>query len=163
MSKHNFRETLDNESDLRKTLGYNELYNNLKNNFLVLKIHQNASQSMQIFKIFWGRPPIPPWRRGTPHTPSPWEALLPGTASAAHWCSGYFPISSWYFFHFENPGITKESTNLRKQLQVFNSSVDILRQYNYDSFSPLTWEDASDVSSAIYKSIFQMKTMFPFS
>lgn len=39
---------------------------------------------------------------------------------------------------------------MRKQLRVFNSSVDILRQYNYESFSPLTWEDASDVSSAIY-------------
>lgn len=60
MSKHNFQETLDNESDLRKTLGYNKVYNDLKNNFLVLKMHQNAPQSMQIFKIFWGRPPIPP-------------------------------------------------------------------------------------------------------
>ena len=61
MSKHNFQETLDNESDLRKTLGYNKVYNDLKNNFLVLKMHQNAPQSMQIFKIFWGRPPIRPF------------------------------------------------------------------------------------------------------
>ena len=38
MSKHNFQETLDNESDLRKTLGYNKVYNDLKNNFLVLKM-----------------------------------------------------------------------------------------------------------------------------
>ena len=163
MSKHNFRETLDNESDLRKTLGYNELYNNLKNNFLVLKIHQMHLRVCRFSKFSGGGSPYPPGGGGPPHTPSPWEALLPGTASTAHWCSGYFPISAWYIFHFENPGITKESTNLRKQLQVFNSSVDILRQYNYDSFSPLTWEDASDVSSAIYKSIFQMKTMFPFS
>jgi len=49
MSKHNFRETLDNESDLRKPLGYNKVYNDLKNNSLVLKMHQNAPQSMQIF------------------------------------------------------------------------------------------------------------------
>ena len=95
MSKHNFRETLDNESDLRKNLGYNKVYNDLKNNFLVLKMHQNSPQSMQIFKIFWGRSPIPPLQEGKPPpTPSTWEALLPGTASAAHWCSGYFPISS---------------------------------------------------------------------
>ena len=46
--------------------------------------------------------------------------------------------------------ITKESTNLRKQLKLFNSSVDILRQHDYSSFSPLTWEDVSDVNSAIY-------------
>ena len=46
--------------------------------------------------------------------------------------------------------ITKESTNLRKQLKRFNSSVDILRQNEYSSFSPLTWEDVSDVNSAIY-------------
>ena len=64
MSKHNFQETLDNESDLRKTLGYNKVYNDLKNNFLVLKMHQNAPQSMQIFKIFCGRPPIPPLQGG---------------------------------------------------------------------------------------------------
>ena len=67
MSKHNFQETLDNESDLRKTLGYNKVYNDLKNNFLVLKMHQNAPQSMQIFKIFWGRPPIPPLQEGVIH------------------------------------------------------------------------------------------------
>ena len=47
-------------------------------------------------------------------------------------------------------GVTKENTNLRKQLKVFNSSVDILRQHDYSSFSPLSWEDVSDVSSAIY-------------
>jgi len=41
--------------------------------------------------------------------------------------------------------ITKESTNLRKQLKLFNSAVDILRQRDYSSFSPLTWEDDSDV------------------
>lgn len=85
MSKHNFQETLDNESDLRKTLGYNKVYNDLKNNFLVLKMHQNAPQSMQIFKIFWGRPPIPPLlsrRSGAP-------AILK------------FPPDT--FFHFENP------------------------------------------------------------
>lgn len=46
--------------------------------------------------------------------------------------------------------ITKESSNLRKHLNLFNSSVDILRQHNYSSFSPLTWEDVSDVNSAIY-------------
>ena len=56
MSKHNFRETLDNESDLRKTLGYNKVYNDLKNNFLVLKIQQNAPQSMQFSR---GGPPYP--------------------------------------------------------------------------------------------------------
>lgn len=92
MSKHNFQETLDNESDLRKTLGYNKVYNDLKNNFLVLKMHQNAPQSMQIFKIFWGRPPIPPLQEG--ETPSPRAALPPGATVAAQWCSGYFKISS---------------------------------------------------------------------
>ena len=85
MSKHNFQETLDNESDLRKTLGYNKVYNDLKNNFLVLKMHQNAPQSMQIFKIFWGRPPIPLSRRsGAP-------AILK------------FPPDT--FFHFGNPAV----------------------------------------------------------
>ena len=95
MSKHNFQETLDNESDLRKTLGYNKVYNDLKNNFLVLKMHQNAPQSMQIFKIFWGWPPIPPLQEGEPPpAPSPRAALPPGAAVAAQWCSGYFKISS---------------------------------------------------------------------
>lgn len=46
--------------------------------------------------------------------------------------------------------ITKESSNLRKQLKLFNSCVEILRQHDYSSFSPLTWEDVSDVNSAIY-------------
>ena len=70
MSKHNFQETLDtdNESDLRKTQGYDKVYNDLKNNFLVQKMHQNAPQSMQIFNFFRGRPPIPPLQEG--ETPS---------------------------------------------------------------------------------------------
>ena len=84
MSKHNFQETLDNESDLRKTLGYNKVYNDLKNNFLVLKMHQNAPQSMQIFKIFWGRPPIPPLQEG--ETPS--RTLPTGGFAARRRCRG---------------------------------------------------------------------------
>ena len=46
--------------------------------------------------------------------------------------------------------ITKESSNLRKQLKLFNSCVDILQQHDYSSFSLFTWEDVSDVNSAIY-------------
>ena len=46
--------------------------------------------------------------------------------------------------------ITKETSNLRKQLKLLNYCVDILRQHDYSSFSPLTWEDVSDVNSAIY-------------
>ena len=87
MSKHNFQETLDNESDLRKTLGYNKVYNDLKNNFLVLKMHQNAPQSMQIFKIFCRPAPLSQ-RSGAP-------AILK------------FPPDT--FFHFQNPVLTVQN------------------------------------------------------
>lgn len=55
------------------------------------------------FSKFSGGGPHTPLQEGK--VPSPWEALPPGTASAAHWCCGYFPVSSWYFFPFWKPWI----------------------------------------------------------
>ena len=46
--------------------------------------------------------------------------------------------------------ITKESGNICTQLRLFNYCVDILQQHDNSSFSPLTWEDVSDINSAIY-------------
>ncbi|CAB4033443.1 Hypothetical predicted protein [Paramuricea clavata] len=46
--------------------------------------------------------------------------------------------------------ITKESSNLRRLMKRYNSSVEILRQNGRQMFVDLTWEKASDVTSSIY-------------
>ena len=55
---------------------------------------------------------------------------------------------------------TSETSNLKKQLKKYNSSVEILNQKGH-SFKPLTWEDASDVSSSIYSINFPDDDQFP--
>lgn len=57
--------------------------------------------------------------------------------------------------------ITSETSNLKKQLKKYNSSVEILNQKGYSSFKPLTWEEASDVSSSIYSINFPDDDQFP--
>lgn len=57
--------------------------------------------------------------------------------------------------------ITSETSNLKKQLKKYNSSVEILNQKGHSSFKPLTWEDASDVSSSIYSINFPDDDQFP--
>ena len=57
--------------------------------------------------------------------------------------------------------ITSESSNLKKQLKKYNSSVEILNQKGRSSFKPLTWEEASDVSSSIYSINFPDDDQFP--
>lgn len=57
--------------------------------------------------------------------------------------------------------ITSESNNLKKQLKKYNSSVEILNQKGHSSFKPLTWEEASDVSSSIYSINFPDDDQFP--
>ena len=57
--------------------------------------------------------------------------------------------------------ITSESSNLKKQLKKYNSSVEILNQKGHYSFKPLSWEEASDVSSSIYSINFPDDDQFP--
>lgn len=57
--------------------------------------------------------------------------------------------------------ITSETSNLKKQLKKYNSSVEILNQKGHSSFKPLTWEEASDVSSSIYPINFPDDDQFP--
>lgn len=57
--------------------------------------------------------------------------------------------------------ITSETSNLKKQLKKYNSSVEILNQKGHSSFKPLTWEEASVVSSSIYSINFPDDDQFP--
>lgn len=57
--------------------------------------------------------------------------------------------------------ITSKTSNLKKQLKKYNSSVEILNQKGHSSFKLLTWEEASDVSSIIYSINFPDDDQFP--
>ena len=68
-------------------------------------MQQNAPQSMPIFKIFWGRPPITPARGDNP-LPHPPHGRLCRPAPLARRIGApaifQFPPDT-FFFHFENP------------------------------------------------------------
>ena len=80
------------------------MYNDLKNNFLVLKMHQNAPQSMQIFNFFLGEAPHTPPAGGGNPLPHPPHGRRRRPAPLARDISAptIFQFPPDTFFHFEN-------------------------------------------------------------